>query len=242
MERHGQLVSWNDDKGFGFIQPTDGGERVFVHISAMRGDARPEAGSAVYYVAGQDERGRPRAEHMRGEGLSIDRAAIRRKPRVKDGIHSVKALPPRAAKAAARKPVRRPRQATNSIRQLPLKLLIFGLLCVLPLFGGINMLSQQSILWPLLIYPLLSMASFIQYAIDKGRAERGQWRTPENTLHITELLGGWPGALIAQQVFRHKTRKVSFQVVFWLIVALHQLYWFDRLVLGGHLMKTVITG
>ena len=40
---------------------------------------------------------------------------------------------------------------------------------------------------------------------------------------------------MAQQVFRHKTRKVSFQVVVWLIVGLHQLVWLDRLVLGGRL-------
>lgn len=40
-----------------------------------------------------------------------------------------------------------------------------------------------------------------------------------------ELLGGWPGALIAQQKFRHKTRKVSFQVVFWAIVLVHQAFW-----------------
>ena len=88
----------------------------------------------------------------------------------------------------------------------------------------------------------MSIASFIQYAIDKGRAERGQWRTQENTLHITEFVGGWPGALIAQQVFRHKTRKVSFQMVFWLIVALHEVFWFDRLLLGSQLMKTLVTG
>ena len=71
--------------------------------------------------------------------------------------------------------------------------------------------------------------------MDKRSAETGRWRTPENTLHITELLGGWPGALVAQQVFRHKTRKVSFQVVVWLIIGLHQLVWLDRLVLGGRL-------
>jgi hypothetical protein len=41
------------------------------------------------------------------------------------------------------------------------------------------------------------------------------WRTPEKVLHASELLGGWPGALLAQQLFRHKTRKVSYQLVFW---------------------------
>ena len=81
MEQRGVLLSWDDDKGFGFIQPQDGGPKLFVHISAMRGDARPNQGDAVFYLAGKDDQGRMRATHMRGEGLSIDRPAIRRKPR-----------------------------------------------------------------------------------------------------------------------------------------------------------------
>jgi len=242
MEARGKLINWNDDKGFGFIQPDEGGERLFVHISAVRGDARPETGSVVYYVLGQDEHGRPRAEHMRGEGLSIDRAAIRRKPRANAVKRVGKVKPASAPRPVVKPPARRPRRETAGIHRLPLKVLLFAVLCLLPLLGGISMLSQQATLWPLLAYLLMSIASFIQYAIDKGRAERGQWRTPENTLHITEFVGGWPGALIAQQVFRHKTRKVSFQVVLWLIVALHEVFWFDRLLLGSELMKTLVAG
>jgi uncharacterized membrane protein YsdA (DUF1294 family) len=52
-------------------------------------------------------------------------------------------------------------------------------------------------------------------------------------LHLVELLGGWPGALVAQQCFRHKTRKLSYQMVVWLIVAAHQLVWIDGLLLDG---------
>ncbi|SJM91388.1 Cold-shock protein (fragment) [Crenothrix polyspora] len=47
------------------------------------------------------------------------------------------------------------------------------------------------------------------------------WRIPEKSLHTLELLGGWPGALLAQRTLRHKNRKPSYQVVFWLIVGLH---------------------
>ncbi|MFP5341147.1 MAG: DUF1294 domain-containing protein, partial [Gammaproteobacteria bacterium] len=48
-----------------------------------------------------------------------------------------------------------------------------------------------------------------------------------------ELAGGWPGALVAQQVFRHKTRKLSYQLTFWLIVVLHQAFWIDLLFIGS---------
>jgi uncharacterized membrane protein YsdA (DUF1294 family) len=44
---------------------------------------------------------------------------------------------------------------------------------------------------------------------------------PESSLHLIELLGGWPGAYLAQQTMRHKTVKASYQVVYWLIVLLH---------------------
>ncbi|MEH6565964.1 MAG: DUF1294 domain-containing protein [Halopseudomonas sp.] len=240
MELRGKLINWNDDKGFGFIQPADGSERLFVHISAVRGDARPAAGSAVYYIAGKDERGRARAEHMRGEGLSIDNAGIRQKPQSKPRSRVSKGRTEPVRAAAARRS--KPRAEPARLQRLPLKLGILALLLALPVLGSISLLMQRATLWPLLAYLLVSIASFVQYAIDKGSAETGRWRTPENTLHITELLGGWPGALIAQQVFRHKTRKASFQTVFWLIVLLHQLFWFDRLVLNGQFIRTVVTG
>jgi uncharacterized membrane protein YsdA (DUF1294 family)/cold shock CspA family protein len=67
----------------------------------------------------------------------------------------------------------------------------------------------------LLIYLIASAATYVAYYFDKAAALKGLWRTPENTLHLFALLGGWPGALIAQRSFRHKTAKASFQTVFW---------------------------
>lgn len=66
-----------------------------------------------------------------------------------------------------------------------------------------------------------SVLAFVIYGWDKLAAARGGGRVPEIALHVLALLGGWPGALAAQLVFRHKTRKVTFQIVFWLTVALH---------------------
>lgn len=68
-------------------------------------------------------------------------------------------------------------------------------------------------------YAVFSCLSFLIYLKDKRAAERNTWRTPESTLHLLDILGGWPGGLIAQQRFRHKVSKTSFQVVFWLSAA-----------------------
>jgi len=74
-------------------------------------------------------------------------------------------------------------------------------------------------------YALMSALAFALYAVDKRRAARGAWRISEATLHTIELLGGWPGSLLGQRMFRHKWRKTSYVVVFWTIVAAHVLGW-----------------
>lgn len=73
----------------------------------------------------------------------------------------------------------------------------------------------------LCIYAVMSVATFCAYGIDKFKAKRGMWRTPERTLHVLELCCGWPGALAAQRLLRHKSIKRSFRIVFWLMVLLN---------------------
>ncbi len=68
---------------------------------------------------------------------------------------------------------------------------------------------------------VMSVVSFTAYGLDKRRSENGSRRVPEQTLHILALLGGWPGALLGQRQFRHKTKKLCFLIVFWCIVVLH---------------------
>ena len=63
--------------------------------------------------------------------------------------------------------------------------------------------------------------TFIAYAIDKSAARQDKWRIPEAHLHLLAVIGGWPGALIAQHVLRHKTRKPSFRFFFWITVFLN---------------------
>jgi len=73
----------------------------------------------------------------------------------------------------------------------------------------------------LYLYLVLSLLTFAWYAKDKYSARQGARRTPENRLHLLALIGGWPGALVAQQLLRHKTRKLAFRMMFWTTVALN---------------------
>lgn len=73
----------------------------------------------------------------------------------------------------------------------------------------------------LLLYLSASLAAFFAYARDKSAAQQHCRRTSERTLHLLGLLGGWPGALVARHVYRHKTRKQSFVTVFWATVTLN---------------------
>jgi uncharacterized membrane protein YsdA (DUF1294 family) len=126
-------------------------------------------------------------------------------------------------------------QSGGGVRYLRLKWLGFAILCALPLFGSTSLWLQGVSMIPLAAYGIVSVLAFLLYWSDKRKARADQWRTPENVLHALEFAGGWPGALLAQQAFRHKTRKVSFQVVFWFIVLLHQVFWIDHMFLGAHL-------
>ncbi len=73
--------------------------------------------------------------------------------------------------------------------------------------------------WILAIYVIMSLLTFVAYGLDKSASKKDSWRTPEKTLQILGLCCGWPGGLLAQQTFRHKTSKKSFQWVFWICVA-----------------------
>jgi uncharacterized membrane protein YsdA (DUF1294 family)/cold shock CspA family protein len=80
------------------------------------------------------------------------------------------------------------------------------------------------------VYVAVSTLTYMAYAWDKAAAERGAWRTTENTLHVLSLFGGWPGALLAQSRLRHKSSKAEFQAVFWITVLVNcgGLIWFFR--------------
>lgn len=89
-------------------------------------------------------------------------------------------------------------------------------LCILALSAS-YWLGHTPLIIPV-VYAALSVTAFILYAKDKSAALNGNWRVSEGSLHLLSLLGGWPGAVVAQQRLRHKTRKIGFRIPFWITV------------------------
>lgn len=81
----------------------------------------------------------------------------------------------------------------------------------------------EGVIW---FYGSVSLCTLVAYARDKTAAKRpGARRTPERTLHLWALAGGFPGALLGQLALRHKSRHASFLVVTWLALAAHAGAW-----------------
>lgn len=68
------------------------------------------------------------------------------------------------------------------------------------------------------VYFLASVISYYLYSKDKKAAKSGAWRVQENTLHLSSLLGGWPGSILGQGILRHKTKKANFRLVFFIML------------------------
>jgi len=114
-------------------------------------------------------------------------------------------------------------------------------LVVLLVAPGVVLYRLRDVIAPVLAVMIVigvSAAAFVGQWIDKRKAASGEWRTPEATLHLFELLGGWPGAFLAQRIFRHKTAKAGYQIVFWLIVVGYECVAIDYL-LGWKLAHVV---
>ncbi len=116
---------------------------------------------------------------------------------------------------------------------------VLGALLILPIVGALHLPGVIN-LWYLLGYAVgISGMTILVYRHDKIRAQKEGWRTPESTLHFLELLGGWPGAFLAQRLFWHKISKRSFQVEFWGIVVVYQAVCFDFLN-GWHYSRALV--
>ncbi len=174
MRKKGKIASWNDGKGYGFISPFEGGDRVFAHINAFDSRVRrPAVGDVVTFSMSTDARGRPCAKEANIAGV------------------------PKIA---------RPKQSSSLPNVMAAGFLLF-------VVGAVLVSAIPVVILP--FYLIVSAATFGAYALDKSAAKRGAWRTSESTLHLLSLVGGWPGALIAQNRLRHKSRKQPFRAIFW---------------------------
>ena len=211
--RSGKLTRWKDDRGFGFIQPVDGSQEVFLHISELKDSTRrPQENDTIYYHAAIDSDGKIRAydAFILGARSKPNSSSASLKSKVTSNIAFASKFPGYEV----------------------------SLLSILPLIGAIHFAWTTRNILPLLLYPAMSLVTYALYAVDKSRAKRGDWRTPEQTLHLCELAGGWLGGFVAQRMLRHKNQKKSYQVGFWAIVAAHYIVWLFWLFWGRTIMTT----
>jgi uncharacterized membrane protein YsdA (DUF1294 family)/cold shock CspA family protein len=186
MRFEGKLKSWNDERGFGFIESTQGGQEIFVHVKAFKTRAgRPQINQVFTFEIELGPQGKKRAKNV-----EIMRAAPTR-PSTRRGSPA--------------------QRGTATLFALPLFLIVFVIVSVL----------WRPPVWLAGVYLVVSAIAFVAYAADKSAARRQTWRTPESTLHFLALAGGWPGALLAQQLLRHKSTKADFRSVFWATVVLN---------------------
>ena len=112
-------------------------------------------------------------------------------------------------------------------------------LLILPVWAALVLIEKIDWRFLATYFGVISGLTLIFYWSDKRKAQHEQWRIPEGTLHLLELLGGWPAALLGQRFLRHKTKKRGYQVLFWLIVAIHQLFSFE-VVSGWWLSRSIL--
>lgn len=186
MRFEGRLKSWNDDRGFGFIEPSQGGQEIFVHIKAFpSGTGRPVPNLPVSFEVEQSSDGKKRAKDV----LFVRPARSR-------------------LRATAQSHVQWEAAGILALSAFALTYLVVTLVWAVSLYFALG-------------YLVMSLICGLAYAGDKHAAQTGGWRTSEGTLLMLGLFGGWPGAIIAQQLFRHKTSKASFRAVFWVTVSLN---------------------
>ena len=235
----GTVTAWNDERGFGFVRPDDGSDDVFLHIKALPPQSpRPQIGQGVRYTLVLSGDGKPRAAGARlsdAAGAATAARTTTARADARGTTRDTRSAPAGGSRRAATvdahapKPSQRAAAGQRPQAQRPSAgKADFGTASLFWLVGFVLLYAVCSALWPVpwwvgAAYVALSVVAYSMYAADKRAAQTGAWRVPENNLHLVALLGGWPGALVAQQRLRHKTVKPEFRAVFWLTVVANVL-------------------
>ena len=127
---------------------------------------------------------------------------------------------PRAASVRRSVTIRPKSQATSASTSSFVPLVVASLFVLFVIAGT---LAGRLPLAVIATYGVVSILTFLIYWFDKSAARQGQWRTKESSLLLLGLAGGWPGAVVAQRVLRHKSRKQSFQMAFWGTVVMNSV-------------------
>ncbi|WP_038210452.1 cold shock and DUF1294 domain-containing protein [Xenophilus azovorans] len=193
MTRTGTIHRWDAARAFGFIRGDGGGAEVFFHVRDWQGSHPPQPGARVRYeeihVGGKGPRG---MAVVPASGTAARPAPARA------------ARPAASARNQARNNARRPAASGG---QAWIWLALPAWTAVLA--TGIAMGRLPS--WAAGALLALNLVTLAVYMADKAAAQSNTRRTRESTLHLLSLLGGWPGARLAQGMFRHKSSKASFQ-------------------------------
>jgi len=128
-------------------------------------------------------------------------------------------IDPKGRKCAVEvRPIKGHKNNARELRQKTCSIVMFsGFVCLLLFLLNLDLIPPAIIG----VYGVMSTIAFVMYVKDKNAAEWGSWRTQESTLHMLALLGGWPGAAIAQSFLRHKSKKISFRVTYCLTVIIN---------------------
>lgn len=229
MRIEGQFIAWDDKRHFGFIQPTHGGRDILVSNGSFDSKTpRPSLNDKVSFEVELSSKGRERARRVRlltdAEAAATAHQASRtpkarpaESPPESPAESPAETSAPEAQSGAAPRHHRHAASASSSW-DIPTLFAIPLFLAFFLFISAVWKIPKISLMWPL----MMSLATFIAYAKDKRAAHSPEGeeedRIPDSTLHGLALLGGWPGALLAQQMLQHKNDHRIFRLMFWLSV------------------------
>lgn len=221
MHLTGTVVFWRDDKGFGFIVAEPSQQKLFFHIRDLKLQDgalpvkryRPSVGDQVHFQLSSDKQGRDIAAPWQPSADSLAQHL------------ASQAVENQAVESQASTLAKQPLpylpeniniQHTKDIA-LMFRLGFFVLFIIAVLFGTLPYVLP-------ILYIEASLFTFWLYRADKQAAiARQRDRLPEQSLQLFSLIGGWPGAYIAQKKLSHKNSKWLFQREFALIIVANTL-------------------